>query len=209
MSDIKIITIVVLIIIVDIVAAFIYFKTILKKAATDKEALPQTKNVDMSNEQNTNAISKKKIEKFDYEEMDMEARVYRARAVLDEDRYIVRFYCDHYYNKDIEKIGNANCLLSLEQSNQLTRILDKVTSIKREINRELICDGFIGSLIVNYEGGLKKKYFIEEIAEVYSFLEENVNSYTITDKKYDYLENTKDGRFEDVDWSHFLPDEEL
>ncbi len=206
MSDIKIIAIVVFIIIVDIVVAFIYFKINLKKVAADKESLSQTKKDDMSKEQNTNNIAKRKIEKFDYEEMDMEARVYRARAILDEDRYIVRFYCDHYDNKDVEKMGNANCMLSLEQSNQLKKILERVTSIKMDLNRTPVCDGFVGSLIVNYEGGMKKKYFIEEIAEVYSFLEENVNSYTITDKKYDYLENTKDGRFEDVDWSHFLPD---
>lgn len=209
MSEIYIIAIVFFIIVLDIVAAVMYFKSNIRISNSDKESISQTKNGDMSGEQNANDIARMKIEKFDYEEMDMEARVYRARAVLDEDRYIVRFYCDHYYNKDIEKIGNANCMLSLEQSNQLTGILKRVTSIKKEIDRTPIFDGFVGSLIVNYEGGLKKKYFIEEIAEVYSFLEENVNSYTITDKKYDYLENTKDGRFEDVDWSHFLPDEEL
>ena len=71
MSEIYIIAIVFFIIVLDIVAAVMYFKSNIRISNSDKESISQTKNGDMSGEQNANDIARMKIEKFDYEEMDM------------------------------------------------------------------------------------------------------------------------------------------
>lgn len=146
--------------------------------------------------------NKTKIISFDYEELDMSAQRYCVRGIYTNGIYIIRFYCDEYINDVLKKISSNNCKLSSSQSIQLSQVLNKLISVpkKYDSRNPHILDGFVGSLVLNFEDGTKRCIFNERASELYEYLENNANTFAYTNESIDFLDKIVLGRLENVNW---------
>lgn len=148
--------------------------------------------------------NKTKIISFDYEELDMSAQRYCVRGIYANGIYIIRFYCDEYINEVLKKIGSNNCKLSSSQSIQLSHVLNKLISVpkKYDSRNPHILDGFVGSLVLNFDDGTKRYIFNERASELYEYLESNANSYIFTNENIDFLNKIVIGKAENTIWDY-------